>query len=128
MQLIKLVYLCHGWMLGLHGRPLIWEQVEAWQFGPVIRDLYDAVRHYKGEPVPELLPPHQTPKLEWTEEDLIGQVYELYGQDSGLALSRLTHADGTPWSITWEQFGQNSIISNDLIRDHFAGLAHARSA
>ena len=128
MQIIKLVYLCHGWMLGLHGRPLIWEPVEAWQFGPVIRDLYETVRHYKSEPIPDLLPPHQAAKLDWQEDDLVRQVYELYGRDSGIALSRLTHADGTPWSRTWERFGQNANISNDLIQDHFAGLANARSA
>ncbi len=31
MQLIKLVYLCHGWTMGLYSRPLI-ENVEAWQY------------------------------------------------------------------------------------------------
>jgi len=34
MQLIKLVYIAHGWTLGLYDQPLIGEQVEAWTYGP----------------------------------------------------------------------------------------------
>ena len=36
MHAIKLVYLCHGWMLGIYGRSLIGEPVEAWRYGPVV--------------------------------------------------------------------------------------------
>jgi len=34
MQVLKLAYIAHGWQLGLHGRPLINEPVEAWKYGP----------------------------------------------------------------------------------------------
>ena len=44
LQLIKLTYIAHGWMLTLYGRPLIVDEVEAWKYGPVIPDLYQATR------------------------------------------------------------------------------------
>ena len=36
MQVLKLVYYCHAWMLGLYGRPLIRQPIEAWRYGPVV--------------------------------------------------------------------------------------------
>ena len=46
MHVLKLVYLAHGWMLGLHKRPLIKEQVEAWLYGPVILVLYQKYKYF----------------------------------------------------------------------------------
>ena len=40
LDLNKLVYLCHGWTLGVHGKPLIADRVEAWRYGPVIPAIY----------------------------------------------------------------------------------------
>lgn len=127
MQLIKLVYLCHGWMLGLHGRPMLNENVEAWRYGPVVRSLYDRVRKYRDMPVQgplrspfSLSEPHETFTPE--EENIIQQVYANYGRHSGVALSNLTHQPGSPWSIVWNCEGKNSPISNDLIESHYREL------
>jgi uncharacterized phage-associated protein len=124
MQIIKLTYLCHGWMLGLYSRPLIRENIEAWRYGPVIPQLYEQVREYRSFPV-ETLP--ETPgegELDESQNDIIKQVYDAYGHFTGIQLSTLTHASGTPWHKTWDDGkGQNSVISNDLIEDHFASLA-----
>lgn len=123
MQLIKLVYLCHGWMLGLHGRPLIVDPVEAWAYGPVIRDLYQAVKDDRSGPVRGVLQVGPQIAFDEIEDDLIRQTYNQYGKLSGPALSRLTHMPNSPWSITYDRLGQNHHISNDLIQDHFASLA-----
>jgi len=40
MKIIKLVYIAHGWMLGINGLPLMKDPIEAWRYGPVIRELY----------------------------------------------------------------------------------------
>jgi len=40
MKLQKLVYYAHGWHLALNNEPLIDEQVECWQYGPVISSLF----------------------------------------------------------------------------------------
>jgi len=123
MQLIKLVYLCQGWMLGIKGRPLFREPVEAWAYGPVVRSVYDAVRRYRDQPVSEKILEDET-KFDDEEEDIIKQTFDQYGKLPGLALSTLTHKDGSPWSITHETLGRNGTISNDLIQGHFYELAH----
>ena len=120
MQIIKLVYLCHGWMLGLHGRPLIADDVEAWRYGPVIRELYGAVRKFRSNPV--VGPLSQNPgTFDEEEKDIMNQVFNIYGKYTGMDLSRLTHASGSPWRITFDA-GEKT-ISNDLIEDHFRQLS-----
>jgi uncharacterized phage-associated protein len=123
MQLLKLVYIAHGWMLALYGRSLIGDEVQAWQYGPVIPKLYNKVRTYRGAPVTDELPARRDDKLDGLEEDLVDQVFRIYGRMSGPALSRITHASGTPWHRTYKpgEFGVR--IPTDLIAGHYEHLA-----
>ena len=56
LQIIKLTYICHGWMLGLYGRPLVKQNVKAWTYGPVIPDVYRALKTYRANPVTPRIP------------------------------------------------------------------------
>lgn len=120
MQLIKLVYLCHGWMIGLYKQPLLVDSVEAWRYGPVIAGLYHAVKKFGSGPVRG---PLSKDKVEFNkqEKSVMNQVFDIYGKFTGIELSSLTHAPGTPWSKMW--YAGREIIPNDLIQEHFAGLA-----
>ena len=51
MHVLKLAYLCHGWMLGVFGRGLIAEPAEAWRYGPVIPTVYHTYKSFRGEPI-----------------------------------------------------------------------------
>lgn len=121
MQLIKLVYLCHGWMLGLYGRPLLLENVEVWRYGPVISGLYRSVRVFRSGPVKGSLS-NEKGEFGNEEKNVMDQVLEIYGRYSGIQLSRLTHAPGTPWSEMQE--AGKEIIPNELIQVHFQELAN----
>lgn len=123
MQVLKLVYICHGWMLALYHRPLIKDEIQAWQYGPVIPSLYNKVRGFKSGPVAAISAPARE-ELDAAETDLVRQVYELYGHMSGPALSRITHAKGTPWELTYEPNSFGLVINDDLIEDHYSRLAN----
>tara|TARA_R110002050_G_scaffold224978_1_gene360855 strand:+ start:68 stop:544 length:477 start_codon:yes stop_codon:yes gene_type:complete len=125
MQLLKLVYIAHGWMLGLYGRPLINEEIQAWQYGPVIPRLYNAIRKYRSMPVDAPIPDRTAASLADDEDSIIRQVYEIYGGLTGPALSRITHADGTPWALTYEPGAFGVVIPNDIIEDHYVRLANS---
>lgn len=125
MQLLKLVYIAHGWHLGLTGRPLIRDRVEAWQYGPVIPRLYDKVRTYRGAPVTEMLPAPVEDEVDEETERLLDQVYERYGLRDGITLSKLTHAPGTPWTQVYEDGTFGHVISDDLIQRYYEDLSHA---
>lgn len=121
-QLVKLVYVCHGWALGLLHRPLIVEDVEARRDGPAIRRLHDAL----GEQSLPITQPVDAPAgapFNAEEADVMQQVFEVYGAFTPVRLSTLTLTRGTPWDITWRRHGDGAVIPKDLIEAHFAGLA-----
>lgn len=126
MQLIKLAYMCHGFMLGAHGRPLLNESVQAWRYGPVVRSIYNAVSKHRDQPVPypikNIFGGVQSEDFDKEEERVIRQVYEHYGKWDGIKLSHITHREGTPWYIVWNKKGKNAPISNDLIENHYKSL------
>lgn len=128
MQLLKLVYLCHGWMLGLYARPLIQENVQAWKYGPVIPELYQSLKAYRDAQVPGLLPVNQfAPPLDVYESTMIDQVMQMYGAHTGISLSQITHAPNTPWSLTFQNDTLGLVIPNDLIRNHYQQLYRERT-
>ena len=122
LQIIKLVYFCHGWMLGLYGRKLIRQPVQAWRYGPVVAEVYHGLKEYGGEPVETEMDVSKE-EFDEFEADLINQVHEKYGPLTGIKLSQLTHAPGTPWHEVWHREGKNSIIPNRLIQEHYAEKA-----
>ena len=44
MKLQKLVYIAHGWTLALSAKPLVNQEPEAWDRGPVFPELRDHVK------------------------------------------------------------------------------------
>lgn len=124
MKLIKLVCIAHGWMLGLYGKPLINENVEAWKYGPVVRELYHAIKQYRNRPIPPeaINYPDDFDSFNEREEQVMDQTMDIYGRFSALNLSRMTHSKGTPWDIVYNQIGRDFPIDNELIEEHYRKL------
>src|SRR5947209_5672014 len=62
LKLQKLIYFANGWHLALRNDPLVNERFEAWQYGPVLRDLYLEFKLYGSKPI-------QKPAIEANLED-----------------------------------------------------------
>lgn len=145
MQLQKLVYIAHGWNLGLNGEPLVSEAPEAWTYGPVFSDLYDHTKFFGKAPINRLITPdddeagrfftgnrsrrpaYKAP-LTPRQRAVVDMVWRRYGHLDGVRLSAMTHRPGTPWFQTYQAgSGKNRPISLDVIRSHYERLAE-RSA
>ena len=122
MQVLKLSYLSHGWMLGLLDEPLILEFVEAWQYGPVIPPIYHCYKAFGGDPIRITAIDHSEVFSE-AQKEVIDEVAFVYQNSTALELSDITHKPGSPWDITRQSFGIGSVIPNELIRDHYKKLA-----
>ncbi len=127
MQLLKLVYIAHGWMLGFFGKPLINEDVEAWKYGPVIPELYQEVKNYGRERIGNEIGSWATLSRQFLNEEeksVIHFVYKKYGNLDGIRLSMITHQKDTPWSDIFSHEGWGDVIPNDLIRNHYTHLTN----
>ncbi len=131
MKIQKLVYIAHGFTLGILHEPLIRSHVHAFQHGPVIPSLYESLKPYGSDAVPsDLMVFHYFPEeIETAFQRVIKRVWTKYGQLSAFQLRNITHKAGTPWSITWNK-KPYSVIENDLIEKYYVdllakGQAHA---
>lgn len=134
MQIQKLVYLSHGWKLGTVHRPLIEDEFEAWDFGPVVRRLYDALTRYGRAPITrEVRWGDDTPfrsddaeiafaELRPSEADVVELVWQNYGKFPAFQLSALTHKEGSPWAEAYVK-GQNRVIRDEKIEEYFEHIA-----
>lgn len=118
LQLIKLAYIAHGFHLGFgHGR-LFEEEIQAWRYGPVIPDLYQAVKKYKNSSITAAIP-YDGPDLDEQRIELLEKVYEAYGKYTGSFLTCLTHQDGTPWKQVYNENERFTPIPDDLIKAYY---------
>ena len=109
LKLIKLVYIAHGWHLGVNHKPLIREKVEAWKYGPVIRSVYDAFKEYGKDTITDHASTGVEPEMKTTIDESIDKsaclfldkIWNFYRDFSGLELSKITHKKGTPWHDVW---------------------------
>lgn len=138
MQLQKLVYIAHAWNLAINNAPLTMDNPLAWDYGPVYRDLWEALRSYGKDEVSRLIlyrdythgllakDPSSPAKarLSSREKEVIDRVFYDYGQFHAYQLSALTHVPGTPWARTYaDGAGKNQQIMPDMIKDYFVELA-----
>lgn len=127
MQLMKLVYIAHGWSLAILDRDLFSDKIEAWKYGPVIPTLYQATKRFGREPIPfHLIEDDEPSPLEQDVQEFLEDVFSKYGHLSGISLSNLTHRPGSPWDQRFRDGVMNIEIPDDLIREHYLGKLNER--
>ncbi|MCY4325860.1 MAG: DUF4065 domain-containing protein [Betaproteobacteria bacterium] len=125
LKFLKLVYIAHGYHLALEGSPLINVPVEAWKYGPVIKELYLAVKKFGGKTIPfDLLAGYvrEDGQDHSSYKQVISEVIASYGKYDGLVLSAATHREGTPWSIVYNRDGLDAPIGNDILKEYYKTL------
>ena len=123
MHVIKLVYLCHGWMLGIHDRRLIWEPAQAWRFGPVVPSVYHLYKSFGGDPI-ETASIDGADAFDPEQNKLMEEVVRAYGDYTAWDLSAITHEEGTPWYRVYDQGrGRGAKIPDAMIREHYRARA-----
>ena len=123
LQIQKLVYYAHAWMLALFDEPMIEDEIEVWRYGPVVPSVYYCLSHNRGGPVTATIPIHPEDNKKFTtkQSSLLEAVYERYGPMSGMELSALTHQKGTPWQQAKSK--HKLYIPNESIHRYYSKLA-----
>lgn len=126
MQLQKLVYIAHGYTLAILHKPLVWQSVEAWRYGPVIKDLYYALRAYGAGIVTQPIPVLSNKSLPDNQREIIATVEDAYSRFTGPQLSTMTHKAGTPWAKVYDPNRDSEIIPDQMIEEYYSQLLHER--
>ncbi len=129
----------------INHRPLFKESIQAWDYGPVIPDIYSEFKQFGGNRIVDYFASdvevregtikEVTPHV--SEDDaevmkLLERVLASYGKLSPVQLSNMTHREGEPWKILYDSFEKkmprHADIPDDLIRGCFERILHANSS
>jgi uncharacterized phage-associated protein len=127
MQINKLVYFLHVDLLALTGQPLVSAKIEAWEHGPVFRELYSQFKVHGDAPIsgratalspqtgmPEVVRVQLQPEV----VDLLRPLVRKYSALSASAMRAASHVKGGPWDRAWNHDGATNAsmrISNESI-------------
>jgi uncharacterized phage-associated protein len=128
MAINKIVYFVHCDFMLEAGDPLVGAKIEAWQHGPVFRELYYEFKIWEDRPI-KAMAKRVSPETGEFEEadfntsveqkDAIHSIIDRYIGFSAAQLRALSHARGGPWDQVWQHSGNANPgmqISNDLIK------------
>src|SRR5262245_30272365 len=124
----KVVFFLHAHYLVHYGEPLVTAKIEAWEFGPVFRELYREFKDFEHRPIKkraERLDPETgkwsvcTYDLSLGEHEFLAPLARTYVRLRPGALVALSHEKGGPWDRVWNHdttTNASMSITNDLIR------------
>ncbi|MEI7686523.1 MAG: type II toxin-antitoxin system antitoxin SocA domain-containing protein [Planctomycetota bacterium] len=124
LRLQKLLYYAQAWSMVLRERDLFAEELQAWRYGPVVPEVYQAMPDEQGaKPItPELFV--DVPDIsDEDEKEFLNHLWDAYKGFSALKLSDMTHHEA-PWIKAW---GGRPIDGNgkdpidvDLLAEYFS--------
>lgn len=113
LKLQKLLYYAQGTFLAITGEPLFGDDLVAWAHGPVVESVYHEYKsnHAGGITFTE---DFDGSSFSAEENELLVEVYNVFGQYSAWKLRNMTHEE-TPWRST----RINDVIPLNIIKDYF---------
>jgi uncharacterized phage-associated protein len=107
LKLQKLVYYAQGLHLAIYGEPLFDDIIEAWQYGPVVPDLYHLYKTYGAQGIP-VDGSYDISKIDNDTKEFLNEIYDLLRQFSAVGLMNMAHSDEC-----WISAGIGNAISHD---------------
>ena len=133
LKLQKILYFIQAYFLIQTNHPCFKEPIEAWDFGPVVPDVYKQYKMYASADIPTMesyidfdgndiwkSKRIRFNKINIKDEDkiLINKVIDKFSEYSATDLVMLTQRQ-TPWIDAFSS-GKNNKISLDAIKDYFS--------
>ena len=124
LKLQKLLYYVQGWHLGIHGKPVFDEQIEAWVHGPVVPVVFREYRDFKWNPIAvSELPAKIDPEISEHTLSVLGA----YGKLTAAQLEAVSHIE-EPWIEARKGLGpkepSNAVITHASMKRFFGKRAN----
>ncbi|WP_394981152.1 Panacea domain-containing protein [uncultured Helicobacter sp.] len=117
LKMQKLLYYAQGHFLAIYQTPLFSERIEAWKYGPVVKEVYDRFKKYGNLAIDfEELDNFNSTLYTSEHLDTLPFVFNRYNI-SAKELVDKTHSE-SPWMDAYSKYTTNE-ISQQSIQDFF---------
>lgn len=116
LKLQKVLYFAQAYYLAKVGRPLFSDDIEAWEFGPVVPRVY---RKYKSNVSNPIICEEDKSSLSDEDKETLKKVWGTFGGYSASKLVDIAHAH-TPWKEANKS--TSKVISHKSIKEYYAPL------
>ena len=133
MKLQKILYLANGINYKRKSEKLVKEKFEAWDYGPVIRTVYNTYRDCKGnnidEPIDDMIHTNgfsfvkaSTIQIEDSDFTVIKEAWDNSKNLDAFTLSAWSHNKDSPWDKAFNSNPKSLYISDEDIHNYFNGF------
>ena len=114
LKLQKMLYFLWVDFYKKTGRTLFYDDICAWQFGPVVPDVYFEYCSYAGRPINAR---YNTSEINPNDKKVLDMAISKYAKIPANILVNTTHAVGSAWDSTYKNgLGNRRTIPFDLIK------------
>jgi uncharacterized phage-associated protein len=116
LKLQKVLYFAQAYYLAKIGKPLFRENIEAWEYGPVVPEVYRKFRSNKSNPI---ICKEDESSLSDEDKETLKKVWGTFGGYSASKLVDIAHAH-----IPWQEASKSTskVISHKAIKEYYAPL------
>lgn len=118
LRLNKLLFFAQAWCLSRYSKPLFSDDIEAWDFGPVIPAIYQKYKSNGKNNIDITSQNYTSNVFSGDELQVLIDVYNYYGRFSTTELVDISHQEGGPWDMAYKQ-KKGSVISKDELRSYY---------
>jgi uncharacterized phage-associated protein len=116
LKLQKILYFAQAYYLSKISKPLFFENIEAWEYGPVVLEVY---RKFKTKGSNPIICEEDESSLSDEDKETLKKIWGTFGGYSASKLVDIAHAH-TPWKDANKS--ANKIISHKAIKEYYAPL------
>ena len=117
LKLQKILYFVQAAFLVDCDSPCFKENIEAWDFGPVVSEVYHYFKIFGSADIPKNVGINAETAIMRSDRQIINEMVDQCAEYSASALVDITH-NQDPWRNAYRK-GYNNIISHEAIRAYF---------
>ena len=117
LKLQKLLYFVQAQFLISTGAPAFKEEIEAWDFGPVVSKVYQYFKMWGSSEIPGFLAQNANENIFVKDQRIMNEILEECAPCSASFLVEVTHSQA-PWQDAYQRY-YNNINTKESIREYF---------
>ncbi|HJJ98772.1 MAG TPA: DUF4065 domain-containing protein [Methanocorpusculum sp.] len=120
LRVNKMLYYAQAYSLVRFGKPLFSEDIQAWEYGPVVPSVYHTFQKFGRDPIRDVSDNCSLDVFTADEIALLLDVAREYGKYSSSKLIDMTHEIGGPWEQVYHPGELNTVIPKESIKEWFS--------